>query len=392
VRRPFEGLRILDLGVIVAGGELGRLFADLGAEVVKIESAAYPDGLRQTPPGQVMSRSWALTHRNEYGLGLDLRSTEGADIFARLVAGADAVFANFKPGTLASLGFPYKKLQKYNPRIVLAESSAFGATGPWSVRMGYGPLVRATTGVSRLWTSDDDPGFYDATTIFPDHVVARVTAIAALASLIAREHTGTGAHVHISQAEAAVNQLAATYVTDAARTANLPVADDPAVHGVYPCTGDDEWCVISLRTASDRQAVAAAMERSDLPDGRGDLVAAVSEWTSGMDKNVVADTLQRSGVPAAPMNRAVDVLTDPVLAHRRAFTDMVHPLFDDPMPTETSPSLYAHIPRAELRPAPMPGEHTREICQKLLALDTEEIDRLIADGVLFTSDASRIDR
>ena len=138
--------------MIVAGGELGRLFADLGAEVIKIESATYPDGLRQTPPGQAMSRSWALTHRNEYGLGLDLRSHEGADIFSRLVAGADAVFANFKPGTLASLGFSYEKLRELNPRIVLAESSAFGATGPWSARMGYGPLVRATTGVTRLWT------------------------------------------------------------------------------------------------------------------------------------------------------------------------------------------------------------------------------------------------
>ena len=83
--------------------------------------------------------------------------------------------------------------------------------------MGYGPLVRATTGITRLWTSDDDPGFYDATTIFPDHVVARITAIAALASLIGRDRAGTGAHVHISQAEAAVNQLAASYVTDAAQ-------------------------------------------------------------------------------------------------------------------------------------------------------------------------------
>jgi crotonobetainyl-CoA:carnitine CoA-transferase CaiB-like acyl-CoA transferase len=390
-RKPFEGLRILDLGVIVAGGELGRLFADLGAEVVKIESATYPDGLRQTPPGQAMSRSWALTHRNEYGLGLDLRSTEGADIFARLVAGADAVFANFKPGTLASLGFSYEKLRECNPRIVLAESSAFGARGPWSVRMGYGPLVRATTGVSKLWTSDDDPSFYDATTIFPDHVVARITAIAALASLIGRGSTGIGAHVHISQAEAAVNQLAATYVTDAARTANLSVADDPTVHGVYPCAGEDEWCVISLRTSSDRLALAAAMGRPDLPDGLGDLVDTVTEWTSRMDKNVVADTLQRAGVPAAPMNRVVDMLADPVLAHRKTFTHMVHPLFDQPMPTETSPALYAHIPRADLRPAPMPGEHTREICQKLLSLDTEEIDRLVADGVLFTSDASRTD-
>ena len=236
-KRPFDGLRILDLGIIVAGGELGRLFADLGAEVIKIESAAYPDGLRQTPPGQVMSRSWALTHRNEYALGLDLRSTQGAQIFASLVVGADAVFANFKPGTLASLGFPYEKLRELNPRIVLAESSAFGATGPWSAHMGYGPLVRATTGVSQLWTSTDEPGFYDATTVFPDHVVGRITAVAALASLIGRDRAGTGAHVHISQAEAAVNQLAASYVIDAAKTAALPVADDPALHAVYPCAG-----------------------------------------------------------------------------------------------------------------------------------------------------------
>ena len=82
---------------------------------------------------------------------------------------------------------------------------------------------------------------------------ARITAIAALAALIGRDRTGTGAHVHISQAEAAVNQLATAYVTEAARAARLPVADDPAVHAVYPCDGDDEWCVISLRSDADRR-------------------------------------------------------------------------------------------------------------------------------------------
>jgi len=376
--RPFDGLRILDLGVIVAGGELGRLFADLGAEVIKIESAAYPDGLRQTAPGQEMSRSWALTHRNEYSLGLDLRHPSGAELFGKLVARADAVFANFKPGTLASLGFSYERLRALNPRIVLAESSAFGATGPWSARMGYGPLVRATTGVTWLWTSEDTrvaphPSFYDATTIFPDHVAARITAIAALAAFIGREHTGTGAHVHIPQAEVAVNQLATAYVADAARSAQLPVADDPAVHRVLPCEGDDEWCVISLRNDDDRAAVAAVTGGAD-----------VSEWTSNRDKTVVADALQRAGVPAAPMNRAVDVLADPQLTFRKVFSDMTHPLFDEPMPTETGPAPYIHIPPAELRPAPMPGEHTREICQKLLAMDADEIDRLIAEGVLST--------
>jgi crotonobetainyl-CoA:carnitine CoA-transferase CaiB-like acyl-CoA transferase len=373
--RPFDGMRILDLGVIVAGGELGRLFADLGAEVIKIESAAYPDGLRQTPPGQVMSRSWALTHRNEYGLGLDLRHPSGAEIFEKLVAGADAVFANFKPGTLASLGFSYERLRALNPRIVLAESSAFGATGPWSERMGYGPLVRATTGVTALWTSEDAPQgtFYDATTIFPDHVSARITAIATLAAVIGRDSSGTGAHVHVSQAEAAVNQLATAYVAEAARAARLSVADDTAVHTVYPCDGDDEWCVISLRDDDDRAALTAITGGID-----------VSEWTRTRDKAAIAEELQRAGVPAAPMNRAVDVLADPQITFRKVFSEMTHPLFDAPMPTETGPAPYLHIAPAELRPAPMPGEHTREICQKLLALDADETDRLIAEGVLFT--------
>jgi crotonobetainyl-CoA:carnitine CoA-transferase CaiB-like acyl-CoA transferase len=382
--RPFDAMRILDLGVIVAGGELGRLFADLGAEVIKVESLEYPDGLRQTMPGQSMSRSWALTHRNQRSLGLDLRHPEGAMIFRRLVAISDAVFANFKPGTLASLGFSFDELRAVNPRIVLAESSAFGATGPWSARMGYGPLVRATTGVSRLWTADGLDGFYDATTVFPDHVAARITAIAALAALIGRSASGTGAHVHISQAEAAVDQLAVTYVTEAARAAGLPVQDSESVHGVHACTGDDEWCVVSIRSAADREALAGVLGLTQLPESQRELADVVSAWTATRDKGEVTRLLQRAGVPAAPMNRAVDVLDDPQVVFRGLFTEMTHPMFDTPMPTETRPAPSRHIPPAELRPAPMPGEHTREICHKLLGMDAEETERLITAGVLFS--------
>ena len=383
--RPFEGLRILDLGVIVAGGELGRLFADLGAEVIKVESAAYPDGLRQTPPGQPMSRSWALTHRNEVSLGLDLRHRDGAAIFGRLVAASDAVFANFKPGTLAALGFSYDELRALNPGIVLAESSAFGATGPWSRRMGYGPLVRATTGVSRLWTSGepDDAGFYDATTIFPDHVVARITAIAALAALINRDTTDVGAHVHISQAEAAVNQLTTSYVTEAARATGLPVADDESIHAVCPCAGDDEWCVISVRSAEDRVALTKVVGAAELPYDTAAFVAVLSAWTEGRGKGEIVAAIQDVGVPAGPMNRAADVLADPQVTFRRLYAGMAHPLFAAPISAETHPAPYRNIPDAPLRPAPMPGEQTRQITTGVLGLDADAIDRLIADGVLF---------
>ena len=379
--RPFEGMRILDLGVIVAGGELGRLFADLGAEVVKVESAAYPDGLRQTPPGMPMSRSWALTHRNEASLGLDLRHPAGADLFRRLVADADAVFANFKPGTLAALGFSYAELRRLNPRIVLAESSAFGATGPWSAQMGYGPLVRATTGVSRLWASDDpaDTGFHDATTIFPDHIAARITAIAALAAMVG----DTGAHVHISQAEVAVNSLATTFVTEAARDLGLSVDTGNGYHGVHRCAGDDEWCVVSLRDACDRAALATELDVDPLPSERAELDALISHWTIGRDAVAVANRLQDIGVPAAPMNRASDVLADPQLQHRGVFADLEHPLFDASMPSEQRVAVSRHIPDAALRPAPMPGEQTREVCRTDLGIADADIDRLIDDGVLF---------
>ncbi|TFV58014.1 CoA transferase [Mycobacterium sp. PS03-16] len=382
--RPLAGLRILDLGVIVAGGELGRLFGDLGAEVIKVESATYPDGLRQTPPGAPMSRSWALTHRNQYSLGLDLRSRAGADLFRRLVAQSDAVFANFKPGTLAALGFSYDVLRELNPRIVLAESSAYGASGPWSVRMGYGPLVRAATGVARLWTDASAPGgFFDATTIFPDHVAARLTALGALAALLDRDRSGRGTHIHISQAEAAVSQLAAHYVTEAAREAGLAVDEGVVAHGVSPCAGDDEWCAISVRDDADRAALATAMGVNELPSDAAARTAAVSAWTTAHANTDVADVLQRAGVPAAPMQRAVDVLADPQLVNREVFTEMIHPLFAAPMPTETSPARCSRIPPAPLRPAPMPGEHTREICSRLLGLSAARIDELLVEGVVF---------
>lgn len=399
--RPFDGLRIVDLGVIVAGGEASRLFGDLGAEIIKVESAAYPDGLRQTRPGAPMSESFAWTHRNNLGFGLELRSPAGKRAFGELVGAADAVFANFKPGTLAALGFPYEALTALNPRLVLAESSAFGDTGPWSGRMGYGPLVRASTGVTRLWTSadaDDNAGrhpFYDATTVFPDHVVARVTAIGALAALIARDRTGTPARVHVSQAEVVINQLATRYVTPAV---DAPVEHDTAVHLLCPCAGDDEWCVVSLRDDDDWRGAAAALGLSELLEdarfGTGaarlahqrELAAALATATRPRTAGQLAAALQSAGLAAGPMNRPPDIAEDPQLAHRKLFSAMIHPLIEHPLPAETGPAPFQHIPPAPQRPAPLPGQDTRAVCRSVLAMDAADIEQLIADGVLFCAD------
>jgi crotonobetainyl-CoA:carnitine CoA-transferase CaiB-like acyl-CoA transferase len=127
------------------------------------------------------------------------------------------------------------------------------------------------------------------------------------------------------------------------------------------------------------------MGREGLPTGRAEFIAAVSDWTATRDKADLTEALQQAGVPAAPMNRAIDILTDPQVGFRGLYRDMTHPLFDAPMPSETGPAPYTNIPRAELRPAPVPGEQTREICRTVLGLTNEETDRLIADGVLFAS-------
>ncbi|TGD88215.1 CoA transferase [Mycolicibacterium sp. CH28] len=386
--RPLAGIRVLDLGVIVAGGELSRLFADLGAEVIKIESSAYPDGLRQKRDDQQISESFARSHRNNLGLGLELRSPAGAELFGRLVGVSDAVFANFKPGTLPALGFSPERLRELNPGLVVSESSAFGDTGPWSRQMGYGPLVRATIGVTRLWTSQEDPpatarhAFYDATTIFPDHVVGRISAIGALAGLIRRERTGVGARLHVSQAEAAINQLDILYVTLAAEASGVGrVTPDPAMHLVLACAGDDEWCVVSIRSEADRQAIATVL------GGPASSDSAIADWARGRSPREAAEALQAAGVPAGPMYRGGEVHADPQLQLRNVFSDMTHPLLGSPLPTEAGPAQYRHIPPAPQRPAPLPGADTRQICTEVLGMDADEIDGLIAGGVLFAAEA-----
>ena len=161
--------------------------------------------------------------------------------------------------------------------------------------------------------------------------------------------------MHISQAEAAVNQLATTYVTEAARAEGLPVVDDEAVHAVYPCAGDDEWCVISVRSEEDRVAVAKIMGVAELPCSTSEFVDSVSAWTTPRDKAEIVATMQDAGVPAGPMNRAVDVLVDPQVTFRRLYAEMVHPLFEAAMPAETHPAPFRNVPDAMMLPAPMPG-------------------------------------
>jgi len=392
VRRPLEGLRVLDFGVIVLGAEAARLFCDLGAEVIKIESRAFPDGARVSPV------HFAIGHRGSRGLGVNLRTPEGVDVVRRLVARSDVVLANFKPGTLDKLGLGAQALQEINPGIVVVNSSAVGATGPWSTWMGYGPLVRCASGLTSLWRYPDDRGgFSDSTTIHPDHYAARVTAITALAALIGRRRSGRGAEISTSQAETILMQISTLLVEEALRPGAIQATGNVGRHaapwGVYPCAGDDEWCVVTVRDDDDWRRLRKALGDPDWAAGedlatmtgrlarRAEIDEQLTAWTRERPPREVTAALQEAGVPAGFMQRADDYEDDPQLQARDFFRVFEQPGLT-PMAIENAPFRSERIPAPANAPAPEPGEHTREICTGLLGVDADEVDRLLADGVL----------
>ncbi|KSZ60725.1 CoA-transferase [Rhodococcus pyridinivorans KG-16] len=397
--RPFEGLRVLDLGVVVFGAELGRQFADNGADVIKIENSDFPDGLRQSRRKGALAASVAWGHRNRRSLGLNLRSAEGIAVFKKLAAQADIVLANFKPGTLASMGLSYEELKAINPRIVVSESSAFGSVGPWNTRLGYGPLVRAACGVSALWRySDDSDGLCDGSTVYPDHIAGQVTAVTVLAVLIDRLRTGQGAAIEVAQADTAIVQLGNQLVAEHLEPGSIsaPGNSDPyaAPSGVFACAGDDEWCVVSVRDDTEWLRLCEVLGRTDLAGdprfasaearlaNRAEVDAVLAEWLAHRSPTEAMETLQSAGVPAGAMVRLPELLTNPQLVAREAYTELEHELLPSRLPTATRVARFDTIPDWPLRPAPLPGQQTREICETVIGLDEAEIDALVRDGVL----------
>lgn len=381
---PFSGLRVLDLGVIVFGAELGRAFADLGADVIKVESLSFPDGLRQTRGGEAMNASFAWGQRNKRSLGLDIRTPEGHAMFLDLAASSDVVVSNFKPGTLSSLGIGHDALCAVNPDIVVLESAAFSSQGPWARRLGYGPLVRAACGLSSLWRyGPDQPECWDGVTVFPDHVAARVAALSILSQLIARKQPGgRGQRIEVAQSDVVLHQLGALAALEALEPGSAtPVGNRgrELFGGVYACSGDDEWCVVEARDERELGILRAIVAGSD--DVR-DLDAAVAGWTAGREPAEVMATLQAAGIPAGAMIRLPDLLDDPQLRDRGTFVTMHHPVLGFDLPAESPTGPFRMAGGARIKPAPAVGENTWDVCSEVLGISRGEYEQLLANGVV----------
>jgi crotonobetainyl-CoA:carnitine CoA-transferase CaiB-like acyl-CoA transferase len=364
--RPLSGLRVVDFGIIVIGNEIGRLLADQGADVIKIENRAFPDAARVGYGGK-LSHSFVAGSRNKRSFGVNLRTAEGVALLKRLVAGADVVLENFKPGTLEKLGLGYESLRAVKPDVVMLSTNALGSTGPWSRWLGYGPVVRCVSGITSLWRYPEaELGFGEPTTIYPDHYGARVCASAVLAALIRRRRTAAGGYIESAQAELIVNQLADVFLA-----ASLGVRhDEPS--GVFQCAGDDEWCVITVATDEQRLAVRRVI---------GDSAADLAEWTRALPPRTVMERLQAAGVPAAMMMRPDDHEHDPHLRSRGVQRELHQPGLGR-VRLEDGPFRSRHIPPVRVSPAPQHGEHTREICASVLGLPEPEIEALFAAAVL----------
>lgn len=386
---PLSGLKVIDLGVIVVGGEQSRLLADLGADVIKVESRAFPDGTRQTELKIGMSVSFAAGHRNKRSIGLNLRSEEGKAVFERLVEQADVVLSNFKPGTLESLGLGYEALRTSKPDIVLVESSAFGPTGPWAKRMGYGPLVRAATGLTQQWRYVDDPeGFCDSVTIYPDHVGARVSVLGVLALLLDRARSGQGGRVTSAQAEIVLAHQAWRIAARDIETVD-PEEPDDVPWGVFSAAGDDQWCVVTVRNQREWERLCDIVDgldrratREQRLSDRAAIEQAVQAWLAPREADEAAQILQAAGIPAAPMLRVAHLPSFRYFAHRNVFRTEHHPWLDEAFNVEAAHAQFAHVADPGDRPAPLAGENSEEILRDWLGLGAEKLKPLIESGAI----------
>ena len=399
-RYPFSGLRVLDFGIGGVGVEAGRLLAEYGADVIKIETRAYPDFIRMIA-GSEMSPSFASSSRCKRSFGVNLRTGRGLEIMKRLIAVADVVIENSSTGTMEKIGLGFEQMREINPRIVLVSSQLMGSTGPWKDWIGFGPNSRTAGAMTYLWNFPEGGMPPGSGAIHPDHLAGRMLALGAMATVFAREHRGVGGHLEVAQVEVIIGLLADLMLKAALEPGSVGPHGNQSARGapwgVYPCAGSERWCAVTVRDDDDWRRFRAALgdpSWAHAPEyetargrieARAELDRRVTEWTSARTDREVTEILQRAGVPAGFMMYASDMPSDPHLLARGYPQQVDQPgvgamMFEGPAFHATS------IPEAIVAPAPALGEHTREICRTILRMEDAEVSKLIAEGVLDESE------
>ncbi|MEM8705889.1 MAG: CoA transferase [Actinomycetota bacterium] len=390
-----DGVRIVEFGVAAVVPEFCWMMSELGAEVVKIESAGKMDNLRFTGMGDP-DKGFAFNAegRGRSGITLDLGNPEGRRLAKELCLQADIVAENNRGGMMARLGLDHPDLAEARPDLIYVASQGYGRGGPMGQMKAYGPLNAAFAGLHLLWSHPDGPYPSGTALNHPDHIAGKLVASAALAALGHRDRTGEGQLIDMAQTEVAVYLLGEQYL-EAIESGLDPVNHGnrhphQAPHGVYPAAGADEWIAVAVHTD---EAWAALEQRcgwhhdpslatADARVARRDeLDDRLRAWTSQHDRAAAAEALQAVGVSAMPVMGPLDQLADPHLVGRDFVDEVEHPVAG----TEHHVRNPTRFGRTELRtagPAPRLGADTRDVLRRWLALDDAELDRLAEAGAL----------
>jgi crotonobetainyl-CoA:carnitine CoA-transferase CaiB-like acyl-CoA transferase len=397
--QPLAGLRAVAFTTAFAGPTVGRYLADLGAEVIKVESRRRWDNTRHAssagvasvnePNGAPTAPGFGYFNRNQLGVAIDLSQNKGLELMLRLVAKTDVIIENFSFQVLQKWGFTYDKLTAVKPDIIMLDMQGFGQSGPFRDFLSFGSVIHSYSGLASLWGSAH--GF------FVDYIAAQHAVLSVLSALTHRRNTGHGVHIDLAQLETAGAMLGVPYMDYFANgyvqgyQDKRMVRDAPS--GSFPCRGKDAWCVIDITGDGDwrrlREAIGspswAQDTRFDTADGRLANRAALNEsltaWTRQHGDREVQTILQAAGVPAAAVVASREVFTDPQLEATGFYQTIDHVALG-PWKYPRLPIHLSAFPDAPARPAPVLGEHNGYVFGELLGLSTAEMDSLTAEGVL----------
>jgi crotonobetainyl-CoA:carnitine CoA-transferase CaiB-like acyl-CoA transferase len=388
---PLTGVRVLELGSTVAGPFCGRLLADFGAEVIKVE-VAEGDTVRSMGK-RLDGRSLyaASIFRNKNLISVDLRSPQGQE-----VRSCDVVVENFRPGALERWNLGYEDLSKINPALVMVRISGFGQTGPYAERPGFGVIGEALSGLRHITGDPDRPPARVAVSL-TDNITGLYGAFGAVMAILVQRQTGRGQFVDTALYEAAFSFMephipAYDKLGHVAGRAGSRLPDN-VPNNLYP-TSDNAFIHIAAISDSLFRRLAALMGRSDLPDdprfGSGvdraahadELDAIVAGWTAAHDLKTLEKLLQGSDVPASRIYTMADIFRDAHFNARGAIVEAADAELGSIKMANVVPRLSQTPGRVRHAGGGVVGADTREVLSRVAGLDAAEIDNLVAAGVV----------
>ena len=374
-----DGVRVLELARYQAGPRGGMILSDLGAEVIKIERPGGEETRQNPPMVRGQSIYFTVYNRGKKSLCLDMRSAEGKAIFTDLVRQSDIVLENFRPGTMAAMGFSYDQLREINKRIILVSVSGFGQYGPYTERPAFDPLGQAMSGLMSLTGKPVGQPLGTASSVV-DRYTALHATIGALAALRHRDRTGEGQLVDVCLLDSALTMV------EIPLSYYLSTGEEGGEGGRPPYRAKDGWVVIA---ATSRDMAARLMTLVSGPAGEGGPITsstgdarrkALDAWCATRTTDEICTALLAEGVPVAPVKTIPQVAEDPHLWERGMMVKM-----DDPVAGEIhAPGVTIKMSATpgRLGPVPTPGQHTDAILSGLLGFDETKLGALRAAKVI----------